>query len=226
MSKKKSKNPSIKKEESYHKKPVYSFFKRFFDILLSFIAIVLLTPIFLIFIIIQLIATKGHPVFADLRVGKGGKDIRVLKFRTMVYDAETNIDDYLTRKQKKEWKKERKIDDDPRVTKFGKFLRKTSIDELPQLFNIFAGSMSIVGYRPMTRDELLRNFKKEERETLFLAKPGLTGYWQVSGRNNVSFESGERQKLELESVYLRGFWFDVKVAFKTIPTVLSRKGSK
>ena len=175
----------------------YAFFKRTFDIVSSFSVILIFSWLLLIVFFIQMISTKGHPIFLDKRVGKNCKDIKVYKFRSMYYDAETNIDKYLTPEQKIIWLRERKIDNDPRITKFGKFLRKTSLDELPQLFNILFGSMSVVGPRPITRQEL-ENFDLSEQQVLFMAKPGLTGYWQVYGRSDVDFESGERQKLEME----------------------------
>ena len=162
----------------------------------------------------------------DKRIGKKGKEIKVLKFRSKYYDAETNNDKYLTPEQKEIWIRERKLDDDPRITKVGKFLRKTSLDELPQLFNILFGSMSVVGYRPMSSREVEEHFTEEERQILYKAKPGLTGYWQVYGRSDVDFESGKRQKLELEYFSKRGFWFDLGLVFKTIPAVLNHKGAK
>ena len=204
----------------------YAFFKRLFDIVSSFLVIVLISWLLLIIFIIQLFATKGHPIFFDKRVGKKGKDITVYKFRSMYFDAETNIDKYLTPEQKEIWLKERKLDDDPRITKFGKFLRKTSLDELPQLFNILFGSMSVVGPRPMSKREVDNEFNEEQRQILYLARPGLTGYWQINGRSDVDFESGKRQELELEYFSKRGFWFDIGIIFKTIPAVLGKKGVK
>ncbi len=203
----------------------YSLTKRLFDIVSSFVLICLISWLLFILFIVQLFATKGHPIFADKRIGKKGKEIKVYKFRSMYYDAESNIDKYLTPKQKEIWLRERKIDDDPRITKVGKVLRKTSLDELPQLFNILFGSMSVVGPRPISRMEL-DNFTQEQLEILFKVKPGLTGYWQVYGRSDVDFDSGERQKLELEYFTKRGFWFDVRLILKTIPVVLKRKGAK
>ena len=203
----------------------YDFTKRVFDFVSSLLVILLISPILLIIFIIQLFVTKGHPIFFDKRVGKKGKDIVVYKFRSMYYDAESNIDKYLTPEQKEIWLRERKLDDDPRITKFGKFIRKTSLDELPQLFNILFGSMAVVGPRPISRKEL-SNFSSDELEVLFKAKPGLTGYWQVYGRSDVDFESGERQKLELEYFSKRGFWFDFGLIFKTIPAVLKSRGAK
>ena len=204
----------------------YSFFKRLFDFLSSLIVIILISWLLLILYIIQIFATKGHPIFKDNRIGKNGKHIKVYKFRSMYYDAESNIDKYLTPEQKEIWLRERKLDDDPRIIKVGKFLRKTSLDELPQLFNILFGSMSVVGYRPMSEREVNEHFTEKERKILFKAKPGLTGYWQVYGRSDVDFASGERQKLELEYFSKRGFFFDLGLIFKTIPAVLKHKGAK
>ena len=204
---------------------LYYFNKRIFDFISSFFVIVLISWLILIIFIIQIFATKGHPIFADRRVGYKGKNIRVYKFRTMYFDAETNINKYLTPEQLEIWKRERKLDNDPRITKFGKFLRKTSLDELPQLFNILFGSMSVIGPRPITRKEE-ENFFPSELKILHMAKPGLTGYWQVVARNNADFDSGERQKLELEYFTKRGFWYDFGLIFRTIPAVLGHKGVK
>ena len=203
----------------------YSFTKRIFDFFSSLILILLISWFLLIIFIINLFATKGHPFFNDKRIGKNGKRIKVFKFRTMYYDAESNIDKYLTPEQKEIWLRERKLDNDPRITKFGRFLRKTSIDELPQLFNILFGTLSVVGPRPITEKEL-NNFTEYQLSIMLKAKPGLTGYWQVYGRSDVDFKSGERQKLELEYFEHRGFWFDLGLVFKTIPAVLKHKGAK
>ena len=139
----------------------YLFFKRVLDIVVSFISIVFLmaTLIFPIISLLVLISTRGQVIFKDERMGLNKKKIRIYKFQTMFSDAETNLDKYLDENQKKKWQKERKLDDDPRVTKLGKFLRKTSLDELPQLFNILGGSLSLVGPRPITKQELENNFK-------------------------------------------------------------------
>ncbi len=204
----------------------YKASKRAFDLVSSLLVILLLSWLLLILLAIQLFATKGHPIFKDERIGKKGKTIKVLKFRTMYFDAEANVDKYLTPEQKETWMRERKLDDDPRVTKFGRILRKTSLDELPQLFNILCGSMSVVGYRPMSAREMQDHFTEEEKNILFSAKPGLTGYWQVYGRSDADFVSGERQKLELEYFGKRGFFFDLGLIFKTIPAVLKHKGVK
>ena len=200
--------------------------KRSFDIWVSLIAILILSPLYLLFIIINAIYTRGHPIFFDKRIGKDHKHINVYKFRSMYYDAESNVDKYLSKAQKKQWKKERKVENDPRITPFGRILRKTSIDELPQLFNILFGSMSFVGPRPITEGELTNNFTKKQQDIMLSARPGLIGYWGVKGRSNVAFADGVRQKLELDYFKLRGIWFDLGLIFRVIPAVLKGSGAK
>ena len=204
----------------------YRFVKRSFDIFVSLIAILVLSPLFIIFILINAIYTRGHPIFFDKRVGKDHKQINVYKFRSMYYDAETNIGKYLTKEQQRQWKEERKVQNDPRITPVGKILRKTSVDELPQLFNILFGSMSIVGPRPITERELKLHFDKEQQDIMLSARPGLIGYWGVKGRSNIDFSSGERQKLELDYFKLRGLLFDLGLMFRVIPAVLKGSGAK
>lgn len=205
---------------------LYRFLKRSADIFFSLLLIIVLSPLLILIALIVWIASKGTPLFKDPRVGKDHKPINVLKFRTMYIDAETNIDKYLNRKQKKQWKKERKVQDDPRVTPIGKILRKTSLDELPQLFNIFLGSMSFVGPRPITEYEITAYFSQEEQKILLSTRPGLIGYWAVMGRSDVEFGSGKRQQLELDYFKLRGIFFDISLIFRVIPAVLKGKGAK
>lgn len=206
----------------------YLFFKRVLDIVVSFISIVFLmvTLIFPIISVLVLISTRGKVIFKDERMGLNKKKISIYKFQTMFSDAETNLDKYLDENQKKKWQKERKLDDDPRVTKLGKFLRKTSLDELPQLFNILGGSLSLVGPRPITKQELESNFTEYEQNQLMKVKPGLTGYWQVKDRSLATYESGERQKEELYYLPRRGLWFDIKIILLTIPAIFNGKGAK
>lgn len=144
----------------------------------------------------------------------------------MYADAETNIEKYMTREEIEKWKIERKIDNDKRITKIGKILRKTSLDELPQLFNIFIGNMSFVGPRPVARNELDANYTKEEQNALLSVKPGLTGYWQACGRSDVTYENRKRQEMELAYLRKRSLFFDLKLIFLTIPAVLNHKGAK
>ena len=204
----------------------YYFVKRVWDIFFAVVLLLLTSPVIIVVFIILLFCGNGTPIYADKRVGKDGKTIKVLKFRSMYKDADDNPKKYLNDEQYEQFVKERKVDNDPRITKFGKVIRKTSIDELPQLFNILAGSMSSVGNRPITIQELEANYKEEQQNVLLSAKPGLTGWWQVSGRNNVEYYNGERQKIELEYFEKRSIGFDLKIVFKTIPAVLKQKGVK
>ena len=199
----------------------YRFFKRFFDIFSSSIAIILLSPVFLILGIIVKCTSKGPVFYSHKRVGKNGKEIGVLKFRSMVKNADKLIENF-SDEQKAEFQKYYKLENDPRVTKIGKFLRKTSLDELPQILNIFAGSLSFVGPRPITQEETLRY--KKDRDLLLSVKPGLTGLWAVSGRSTLTYE--ERIKLELKYVKECSLWFDIKIFFKTIVPVFKGHGAK
>ena len=204
----------------------YYFIKRVWDIFFAVVLLLLTSPVIIVIFIILLFCGNGTPIYADKRVGKDGKTIKVLKFRSMYKDADDNPKKYLSDEQYEQFVKERKVDNDPRITKFGRIIRKTSIDELPQLFNILAGSMSSVGNRPITTQELEANYKEDQQKVLLSAKPGLTGWWQVSGRNNVEYYNGERQKIELEYFEKRSIGFDLKIIFKTIPAVLKQKGVK
>lgn len=212
-------NPTInaipKKE-----KVVYSFFKRLIDIVLGVVLLILTSPFLLIGLIISAASTRYKPIFPDERVGKNNKDIKVFKLRTMHKDAESNIKSYLNRKQMKQWKTERKVDNDPRVTRLGAFLRKTSLDELPQLINIIIGNMSFVGPRPITRWELEENFTPSEIERITSVRPGLTGMWQVFGRTEETWKSGRRKKLDQLYLQKRSLWLDIKLFILTIPSCI------
>lgn len=207
-------------------KKVYRFFKRVFDIFVSGLFIVILSPLLLLIALSVKLTSKGPVFFKDQRIGLHGLPIHVYKFRTMYSDAEENIEKYLTADQLQIWLKDRKLDNDPRITKIGKFLRKTSLDELPQLFNIFMGSLSIVGPRPIGRHEMKVNYTHPQMRILVSVKPGLTGVWAVYGRSKCTYESGERQLKELSYVDKRSLWFDLKIIFLTIPAVLKREGAQ
>lgn len=208
------------------KSKIYDVFKRLFDIFSSLFAIICLSPIMLVFSLIIKCTSKGPVLFKDKRIGKNGKEIFLFKFRSMYIDAESRIKDYLTEEQYNTWLVERKIDKDPRITKIGSFMRKTSIDELPQLFNILNGSMSVIGPRAITEKEWETNFSKNQKDALLSIKPGLSGYWAAYARSNATFESGERQKLELQYLSKRSFFFDIKLIFVTIFAVIHHKGAK
>lgn len=208
------------------KNKIYDVFKRLFDIFSSLLAIICLSPIMLVFSLIIKCTSKGPVLFKDKRIGKNGKEIFLFKFRSMYIDAESRIKDYLTEEQYNTWLVERKIDKDPRITKIGNFMRKTSIDEIPQLFNILNGSMSVIGPRAITEKEWETNFSKNQKDALLSIKPGLSGYWAAYARSNATFESGERQKLELQYLSKRSFFFDIKLIFVTIFAVIHHKGAK
>lgn len=204
----------------------YRFIKRFADIFISLMAIVFLSWLYLL-ISILVICFSGWPIiYKDERIGKNGKKFHCLKFRTMKRDANKNVEEYLTKDELDRWNKERKVEKDPRVTKIGRFLRKTSLDELPQFFNIFLGQMSIIGPRPITSSELNEHFNEEERKIIISVRPGLFSNWSVHGRNNINFDSGLRQKYELEYFEKRSIFFELKMFFKIIFVVLSTKGAR
>ena len=210
----------------YKKKLLYEVFKRTADIVGSTLGIIVFSIPMLIVAICIKFNSKGPVLFKDKRVGKNGKIVNIYKFRSMYVDAEERLNEYLTPEQLEQWHRERKIDNDPRITKVGKFIRKTSLDELPQLFNIFIGNMSIWGNRPISKMELDTWYSEEQKQLLVKIKPGLTGYWQAYGRSDVTFESGERQKLDLIYVEKRSTWLDIKIFFRTIYIVLTGKGAK
>ncbi len=205
-------------------KTFYSFIKRVADIVLSFVFLLVCLPIYLVTAII--VKSDGGPaIFKQIRVGKGGKDFVIYKFRSMCVNADEKIERSLSEEDFKKFKLEYKLDGDPRVTKVGKFIRKTSIDELPQFWCIFKGDMSFVGPRPVPRDELLANYTQEQIDQIVSVKPGLTGYWQAYSRNESSYASHQRQDQELYYVNNISFWLDVKIVIKTFGRVFSGKGA-
>ncbi len=208
-------------EKATFKISTYGFFKRMTDIVLSLVAIIILSPLFLILMILIMGSDGGSPIYAHRRIGKNGKKINIYKFRSMRKDA-GDLEKLLNPEQLEQYNREFKIEKDPRVTGIGNFLRRTSLDELPQLFNILGGSLSIVGPRPIVEDET-EKYGKEIAKLLFV-KPGLTGYWQAYARNNASYETGERQAMEMYYVNHRGIKLDVKIFFKTIVAVFRQEG--
>ena len=215
-----------KAEMAIVKNCLYRFIKRSFDILVSLFAIIILSiPMGIVAVLVKL-SSKGPVLFKDKRVGLNGKEILVWKFRSMYVDAESRLEQYLTKEQLEMWKKERKIDNDPRITKIGKIIRKTSLDELPQLFNILKGDLSIIGNRPVSRLEYETYYTEDEKKILNSMRPGLTGYWQVYGRSNVTYATGERQKMCLHYVKKATIWLDIKIFFKTFLVVVTHKGAR
>lgn len=197
-----------------------------FDFVSSLVVSVLILPWLLILLIINIIATKGAPIYFDERVGKNGRRIKIPKYRSMYKDANEHPEKYLNEDQLKQWKEERKVDNDTRITPFGRFLRKSSSDELLQLFCIIVGSMSVVGPRPITQKELDENFSEGEQKLLLSTRPGLVSNWGVNGRNLKTYNTGERQKLELDYFTKRSVLFDLKLMLKAVVAVLTRKGAQ
>lgn len=202
------------------KKKIYLVIKRILDFIGALIGIILLIPVFLIVAILIKNDSKGPIVFGHIRKGLHGKNIRVYKFRTM-YENSKEIFENFTEDQKKEFYINFKLDNDPRITKIGNFLRKTSLDELPQLFNILMGHMSIVGPRPIVEDEIERY--GEYAEKLFSVLPGLTGYWQANGRSDTTYN----ERIEMDMYYIdnRSLLLDFKIMFKTIISVIKKEGA-
>lgn len=206
------------------KKPIYFFIKRMIDIVLSLVGLVVLSPFFIIISILIKLDDKGPVFYKHKRIGHMNKDLYLYKFRSMTTKYKTFDEFYetLTNEQKEEWNQNFKLENDPRITKIGKFLRKTSLDELPQILNILKGDMSIIGPRPVIQDEVE---KYGEDKTKFLSvKPGLTGYWAANGRSSTTYE--ERIALELYYIDHCSLALDIKIFFKTIFSVLMRKGAK
>lgn len=205
------------------KKGPYLFFKRLLDILLSAMALLVIWPVLLV--VALLVRRDGGPaLYAQTRVGRGGQLFSVYKFRSMKLGAE-RLEDFLTPEELAEYKKEYKLLHDPRITKIGNFLRKSSVDELPQLWNILRGDMSLVGPRPLLESELKGNYTQEEQERLVSVRPGLTGYWQAMSRNESSYRTGERQQQELYYIDRVSLGMDLKILFKTVERVFSGKGA-
>lgn len=207
--------------------------KRFFDIVFSLAVIILLSPVFILVIILQKVLEPGPSIFKHKRVGIGGKKIDVYKFRSMKFEwCDSTIKDdisgferfqqYLAQhpKARQEWQKTHKLKKDPRITSFGIFLRKSNLDELPQFFNVLFGQISLVGPRPIVESE--REKFGEQAGRIFAIKPGLTGLWQVSGRNELSYD--ERVRLNVYYVENWSFWLDVVIIGRTIVQLFSKEG--
>jgi len=203
---------------------IYYIFKRFFDIVLSFIGLIICLPIFLIISILIKFDSKGPAIFKQPRVGKNGKTIYVYKFRSMVMNAEQVLEELMASDEniRNEYLTNKKLDKDPRITKIGKFIRKTSIDELPQLLNVLKGDMSLIGPRPYLFREIPD--MGDNYYSIIRCRPGITGYWQVNGRSDTTFE--ERCVLEKYYSLHINLWMDIKIIFKTVLVVLFSKGAK
>lgn len=200
----------------------YRFVKRLFDLVFSLLmSFLLLIPLAVVCALISL-ESPGSPMYTQERVGKGGKTIKIFKLRSMVVDA-GNIQKYLSPEQLHQWEVERKVDDDPRITRVGRIIRKCSIDEIPQFLNVLNGDLSVIGPRPITRDELEQHFTDEEKAELLSVQPGITGLWQATDRNEATFESGLRQKIELRYVQNRCFRMDWKCFIGTFGAMFGKE---
>ena len=198
--------------------------KRVFDLGFSLCFVIFLSPLFLVLSLLVCFSSSGPIFYGHERIGRAGKKIKCLKFRTM----HKNADKVLSRMLKKnpvmqaEWNLYYKLKNDPRITPIGHFLRKTSLDELPQFFNVIMGKLSVVGPRPCVEKELFQNYGAKVSKILSI-RPGITGIWQTSGRNNLTRE--ERVKIEESYINHRTLLLDLKLILKTIPTILFSKGA-
>ncbi len=210
-------------DSEFHKKPVYEAIKRTFDLLVSLAAVIVLSPVLLAIALAIRIEDGGPVLYKAQRVGRYGKPVTVYKFRSMRLHAD-RLEDMLTPEELAEYHKNYKLTSDPRVTKVGALLRKTSLDELPQLFNILMGQLSLVGPRPVLQEET--ELYGDKRRLLLSCKPGLTGLWQSRGRSNVTYENGRRQEMELRYVRERSLWLDFKILLWTVKAVVRMDGAR
>jgi undecaprenyl-phosphate galactose phosphotransferase len=199
------------------------FVKRLFDITLGILSMPVLLPLIGILGLVIRIETPGPAIYAHDRIGRNGKTFRCYKFRTMLRDAEDRLREIVENNEelRSEWEKNWKLKDDPRITRIGRFLRRTSLDELPQIFNVLKGEMSFVGPRPYLLRE--RNVLEEQLPVICSTKPGITGLWQVSGRSN----TGHEYRLKLDAWYVMNWslWFDIAILFKTVRAVARMEGA-
>lgn len=199
---------------------LYSVTKKSMDLILSFIGLILLIPVFLILAILVKLDSKGPVFYAHTRKGKNRSDIKIYKFRTM-YSNSDEIFESFSDEQKEEYYKNFKLDNDPRVTKVGDFLRRTSLDEIPQLANVLKGDLSLVGPRPIVEKEICKYGQYADK--LFSVIPGITGYWQSHGRSDTSYD--ERVKMDMYYIDNKSILLDIKIMFKTVISVIKKEGA-
>lgn len=213
----------IKVRNSLSEKPA-RFSKMFFDLSVVVLSLPLVLPLLALIALLVRLSSPGPVLFRQVRIGKGGKPITVLKFRSMHRDAEAKLAALLAkdRHAREEWQRTQKLRHDPRVTRLGAFLRRTSLDELPQLINVLRGEMSLVGPRPVTAEELKTKYR-DKADYYKLVRPGITGLWQISGRNDVSYE--QRVNMDTWYVFNWSMHIDLVILYKTIWVVLGRKGA-
>lgn len=199
-------------------------FKKMTEVLLSVFAVVLLLPLFLLLTLVVKLSGRGPVFYVSSRLGRGGVPIKVFKFRTMYTDAEERLQKLLASDPAlaREWHQRFKLENDPRITPVGRWLRKTSLDELPQLLNVIRGEMALIGPRPIVEKEIA--YYGEDYDIFKRVKPGITGLWQVSGRSDLSYE--ERVKIDVIYVLNWSIWLDYYIFIRTIREVLSGRGAK
>lgn len=207
------------------KESMYLFVKRTFDIIVGILGCLLLIPVTIVIKIVNMCnGDFGKVFFTQERIGKNGKLFKFYKYRSMVPNADKVLEELLANDEElaKEYKRNKKLNNDPRITPAGKIIRKFSIDELPQFINVLNGTMSLIGNRPYLPREIPD--MGEAYDEIILTKPGITGLWQVSGRNNIPFY----RRLELESYYSRhyGIRMDTRIFFKTFKVVFFGRGAK
>lgn len=198
----------------------YRVVKRVFDILFSAgVCVVLAIPVTVVCFVICL-DSPGNPFFRQERVGRDGRSIRIYKLRSMVSDAHEHPERYMTKEQLEIWRREQKLDEDPRITRVGRFLRRTSLDELPQFINVLRGDLSVIGPRPVTLEETYEF--GDGRDEFLSVKPGITGWWQVTERNSATWENGQRQLLEIFYVRHASFALDLRIFVRTFKVMFGR----
>lgn len=218
------KEKTTKASKGISKPTFYLFIKRIFDIIFGIVGIIFLIPVTIFLKIAYMITGDFHPIFySHNRVGKNGKIFKMFKFRSMVPNADEELKKLLKiKKYKDEWKRNQKLDNDPRITKVGKIIRKLSLDEMPQFINVLFGQLSLVGPRPLVVGEL--DSHGGDHELYESVKPGITGWWAVNGRSATTYED----RLELEYYYARNISFklDFLCVIKTFQTIISKRGAK
>ena len=196
----------------------YRLFKKFFDLLFSLLFLIFSIPLFLIISLLIKLSSRGPIFFLQERIGKKNIPFKCIKFRTMYPEAKDILENILMKDKnlKKEFEETHKLKNDPRITNIGKLLRKTSLDELPQFINVLKGEMSIVGPRPIVKDEK-KKYGKNLKKVLSI-KPGITGLWQVSGRNNLTYK--KRVSLDLNYVSNYNLFMDIRILIRTFGVIL------
>lgn len=208
-----------------HEEPIKHIpWKRVIDLSVAGFLLVLLAPLLLIIFLLVRCSSSGDAIFGHQRIGRGGHPFPCYKYRTMYDNSETILKEILESNSafREEWNKSHKLKNDPRVTPLGKILRATSLDELPQLWNVLRGDISLVGPRPVTQAELDAHYRTKANKILSI-RPGITGLWQVSGRNNTSYP----YRIQLDEYYVehQSPFLDFKILMKTIPALISRRGA-